>query len=238
MRFKILGVTLLAAQLFGVPTSAQDAGAAKKETAKPSKASVLLFETPHFSAFSKPTVLRYSFERQAKDEDDFTDQIDVKVDSIRENGRTDVSFDFFTGERQRPYTALSNFSGNPLVVVFLQREVWALSRKIGGLARYFRYRIRLAMRSNAMVEDHTIETGDGAVQGHKITITPYEKDRHRNRLGPYEFTKYEFVVSPEIPGSVYSITTIVPAQEKDAPPLVKEIAVFKEQRDHPGGTEQ
>ena len=238
MRFKILGVTLLAVPLFGVPASAQDTEAATAETGEPSKAAVLLFETPHLDAFSKPTVLRYAFERQATGEDGFTDRIDVKVDSIHGNGRTDVSFDFFTGKRERPYPTFSNFSGNPLVVVFLQREVWALSRKIGGQARYFRYRIRLAMRNNAEVEDHTIETGNGPVKGHKVTIKPYEKDRHRNRLGPYEFTTYEFVVSPDIPGSIYSITTTVPAQEKDAPPLVKETAVFQEKRDHPGGTDQ
>lgn len=238
MRFKFLGLTLLAVQLVGATASALGAETAKPEDAKPSKATVLLFETAHLGTFSKPAVLRYGFERQAKGEDGFTDQIDVKIDSIRDDGRTDVSFAFFTGKRERPYPAFSNFSGNPLVVVFMQREVWALSRKIGGLARYFRYRIRLALRGDAPVEDHDIDTKRGVVRGHKITIKPYEKDRHRNRLGPYEFTTYEFVVSEDIPGGVYSITTTVPAQEKDAAPLVKETVVFQEQRDHPGGTDQ
>ena len=238
MRFKILGVALIAAQCLAVPANAQDSGAAKTEAAAPSKATVLLFETSHFSSFSKPTVLRYGFERQATAGDGFTDRIDVKVDSIRGGGKTDVSFDFFTGKHARPYPKLSNFAGNPLVVVFLQREVWALSRKIGGQARYFRYRIRLAFRNNATVEDHSIDTGNGVMAGSKITITPYVKDRHRDRLGPYEFTKYEFVVSPDVPGGVYSITTTVPGQEKDAAPVIKETVVFQEQRDHPGGTEQ
>ena len=238
MRFEILGVTLVAAQLLGAPASAQDEGAAKAQAATPSKATVLLFETSHFSSFSKPTVLRYGFERQAAEGDGFADRIDVNVDAIRGGGKTDVSFGFFTGKRMRPYPKLDNFTGNPLVVVFLQREVWALSRKIRGQARYFRYRIRLAFRNNATVEEHNIDNGSGVMPGQKITITPYVKDRHRDRLGPYEFTKYEFVVSPEIPGGVYSITTTVPATDKDAPPLIKETVVFQEQRDHPGGTEQ
>lgn len=238
MRFKILGVALVAAQVLGVQASAQDTGAAKTETAAPSKATVLLFETSHFGSFSEPTVLRYGFERQAAAGDGFADRIDVNVDAIRGGGKTDVSFGFFTGKRIRPYPKLDNFAGNPLVVVFLQREVWALSRKIGGQARYFRYRIRLAFRNNATVEDQSIDTSNGVMAGQKITITPYVKDRHRDRLGPYEFTKYEFVVSPDVPGGVYSITTTVPSKEKDTPPLIKETVVFQEQRDHPGGTEQ
>lgn len=237
MRIKILCVALVVVQAITLAIAAQGAETAAPTDADVSQATMLLFQTPHLQDIARPTVLRYGFERQAKDEDGFADHIDVKIDAIRDDGRRDVSFAFFTGARARPYPALSNFSGNPVVIVFLQREVWALSRKIGGLARYFRYRIRLALRSNATVGNETIETEHGVLQAHKITIKPYENDRHRALLGPYEFTTYEFVVSPDVPGGIYSIKTTVPAGEKDAAPLVRETVVFNEQQDHPGATD-
>ena len=80
MRFKIFGVTLLAGLLFSAPAGAEDAEAAKAETGESSEAATLLFETPHFGTFSKPTVLRYDFERQAKGEEEGQYQFQVLGD--------------------------------------------------------------------------------------------------------------------------------------------------------------
>lgn len=194
-----------------------------------------LFERAHLEAITDPAILRYHFERLAAPDDSFTDVIDLKVEAIRDGGRRDTSFEFFTGARSRPYPPMSDFLGNPLVIVFLQRDVWALSRVRGGQARYFTYRIRQALRENAMVEEKTIQTDQGAIQAHAITIAPYKNDRYRTKLGQFEFKTYEFVVSKQIPGEIYMIRTRVPSADK-ADPLIEETVTFETLREYPGGT--
>lgn len=197
-----------------------------------------LFDRAHLDAITKPAVLRYRFERQAQQGESFSDIIDVKVDAVRDDGRRDTSFEFFTGPRRRPYPALPNFLGNPLVIVFLQRDVWALSRTRGGQARYFRYRIRQALRETATVEEKTIDTDQGPIQAHVITITPYKDDRYRTKLEQFEFKTYEFVVSKQIPGEIYMIRTRVPAtgaKDTGAGSLIEETVVFQDQRKHENG---
>lgn len=197
-----------------------------------------LFDRAHLAAITSPAVLRYRFERRAQQGESFTDIIEVKIDEVRDGGRRDTSFEFFTGSRRRPYPALPNFLGNPLVIVFLQRDVWALSRTRGGQARYFRYRIRQALRETAIVEEKTIDTDHGPIQVQAITITPYKDDRYRTKLAEFEFKTYEFVVSRQVPGEIYMIRTRVPsagAKDPGAEPLIEETVVFQDQRRHQDG---
>ena len=207
-------------------------------TPQPSAAVEYLFGRAHLAEITRPAVLRYSFVRKSVADDGFEDIIDLSIDAIKADGRRDTSFEFFTGERRRPYPSLPDFLGNPLVVVFLQRDVWALSRLRGGQARYFRYRIRQALRESAEVKAETIQTATGAIAAQRITITPYENDRYRRRLDQFEFKTYEFVVSDAIPGEIYMIRTVVPAAASsggDAKPLIEETVMFKEQLAHEEG---
>ncbi len=227
------GLVLLTGSLGNV--SAQSDGTASEQ---PSLAANYLFGRPHLSGITQPAVLRYRFARRSTADDGFEDTIDVRVDAIREAGRRDTSMVFFTDTRNRPYPDLTDFLGNPLVLMFLQRDVWDLSRTRGGQARYFRYRIRQALRETATVEAETIETALGTIEGHRITITPYENDRYRRRLDQFEFKTYEFVVSDDVPGEIYMIRTVVPATASagaGAPPLIEETVVFEKQLVHRNG---
>lgn len=191
-----------------------------------------LFERVHLGAITAPAILRYRFVRTSVAEDGFEDTIDVRIDRIGDGGRRDTSFEFFTGERRRPYPSMSDFVGNPLVAVFLQRDVWELSRLRGGQARYFRHRIREALRDKAEVTSETIQTATGPITAKRITITPYKDDRYRRRLDQFEFKAYEFVVSEDIPGEIYMIRTLVPGKEVDGkptPPLIEETVTFERQ---------
>jgi len=207
----------------------------KQANSSATLATEYLFQRAHLGKIMDPAVLRYKFERRAEPADSFTDVIDLKVENIRDDGRRDTSFEFFTGPRSRPYPAMSDFFGNPLVIVFLQRDVWALSRARGGQARYFTYRIRQALREAAKVEKKTIQTDLGAIAVHSITIAPYKDDRYRRKLGQFEFKTYEFVVSQQVPGEIYMIRTLVPSADKTAP-MIEETVTFENLRKFPGGT--
>ncbi len=205
---------------------------------QPSLAATYLFDRPHLGEITKPAVLRYKFARKSELDDGFEDTIDVSINAIGKGGRRDTSMVFFTGTRQRPYPDLTDFLGNPIVIMFLQRDVWELSRTRGGQARYFRYRIRQALREAATVEPMTIQTAAGPVDAQRISIKPYENDRYRRRLDEFEFKTYEFVVSADVPGEIYMIRTVVPAAASkgaDAPALVEETAVFDQTLEHSNG---
>lgn len=211
----------------GVSANAKEQAALAR---KLSPAEALLFDRPHLLKIEKPSVLNYRFKRKTTADDGFEDFVRVKIDRIKKNGARDVSFEFLTGNRQRPYGTAEDLRGNPLVMLFLNYDIWAQSRAIGGKANYFRNRIRDALRDTAKVEDVTVQRPDGPIKAQKITIEPYLKDRYKDRFKEYQFKIYEFIMSPDIMGEVVNVRTIVPAKnadKKDAQPLIEESLTFE-----------
>jgi hypothetical protein len=72
------------------------------ETAPLTPAQTIIFNTPHLKDITGPTTLNYRFERKSAFKDGFTDDVKVNIDRILEDGSKDVSFDFFSGDRNRP----------------------------------------------------------------------------------------------------------------------------------------
>lgn len=122
--------------LLGSPAPAQEKG---KPVLEVNNAQKYLLLDDHLKNISKPVTLRYKFERKAEKSDSFTDVIDLKIIKVREDGAKDISFDFFTGERRRPYSDVSNFRTNALFMVFITRDIWIMARDSGGHANQANY---------------------------------------------------------------------------------------------------
>lgn len=185
------------------------------ETFTLSQAQTLIFNRPHLAAISQPTVLRYSFERKGQLSDDFKDEVKVKIDRIQPDGAKDVSFDVFTGERNKYYPPVEHFRGNPLVMIMLQRDVYDMKRLWNGNANYYRNKIRYAFHDSAEVSDVTVEGPNGPIKGQKVVVRPFAKEpASRPEQAIAHDKRYEFVVSPDVPGEIYSVTMVTPARDQ------------------------
>lgn len=195
-----------------------------------SEAQKIIFDTPQLAGITSPTTLKYRFERKGQLKDDFSDEVKLKVSNINADGTRDVAFDFFTGNRRRAYPAIEHFHGNPLSMIYLQRDATELAKFTGGNMNFFRVSILYGFHDLAQVSDAEINGPNGTIRGKKVTLRPYEKAKRGGQLGPIEKKSYEFIVSPEIPGQIYSIRTVVPPPDgaaAEAPNTVEESLTFE-----------
>ncbi len=73
------------------------AGAARADY---SPAQLALFDTAHLANLNEPLLVDYAFSKSGSLEDGFTDKVLMTVTEILPDGRKNLSFQFFTGERR------------------------------------------------------------------------------------------------------------------------------------------
>jgi len=86
-------------------------------------AQVALFDTPHLESIAEPMALTYDFSHHAAEGEAFDDRVRMTVTEVGADGRKNLSFEYLSGSRQRPFAAIEGFRGNPLIMLFLQHDV-------------------------------------------------------------------------------------------------------------------
>lgn len=190
-------------------------------------AQLALFDTPHLENVTKPATLAYDFRHRSSAVENYDDQVEMIVKAVRPDGAKDIDFRYLTGQRQRPYGTLEGFRGNPLIMLFLQRDVDQMAEKLGGGSGYLRNRIRFAFRDGAAVEETTVELGGKAMPATRVVIQPYADDTNGERLPFFEEKTYEFLLAPDVPGGLYRIRAFIPAPSGGSP-VAEDSLTFRE----------
>lgn len=180
-------------------------------------AQIALFDTPHLESIAEPVALTYDFSHDAAEGEAFEDRVRMIVTEVGADGRKNLSFEYLSGSRQRPFAAIEGFRGNPLIMLFLQHDVEEMRQATGGPNGYFRNRIRNAFRDGAKVEALTVEHADKTLAARRITIRPFAADPNRDRFPEFAEKWYEFILVPEIPGGLYRIRSVVPSGSGGVP---------------------
>jgi hypothetical protein len=215
-------ISLLTACLLVVTTSI---------TAAPgfSEINNVLFDTAHLDNIEQPGVITYQYSKESIVEDAREDTIKVNVSNIRNTGRRDLAFEFFTGAHKRPYEAMENQRGNGVFVLFLEFDVHEMKRLTGGEWRYFQRKLRWSFAEGADKKEVDINYDGKTVKGMQYIVQPYINDPKNSRYKLYAGKYYIFTLSEEIPGEIYQIRTVVPDgdtwQEGD-PVLMDESVTF------------
>ena len=106
-----------------------------------------LFAADPMRAIKAPVKLEYDFAmRGATIDPPFTSHVEMDVRTVRPDGTKEVWFDMFEGANRRAFGPVSANDQNPLVIVFLQRDVAEMQNLTGGAAGYFQTQIRRALR--------------------------------------------------------------------------------------------
>lgn len=188
----------------------------------------LLFEAKHIEGLEKGAELRYRFERKVSDEKllgaPFSDGISIKVAEVTESGRQ-LLMQIFTGERARDPQNIPDFTGNPLLVLFLDRCVNNYSLLGGGDKPYLKGAFRKSLLDKAKVEPAKIAYAGQTVDGFKITIVPYAGDRNAAKMQGYEHSKFTFVVSPAVPGHFVELSSVVESTQDKLPRIEERMAI-------------
>ena len=173
-----------------------------------------LFDKAHLKNISEPGILHYQYTKESFIDGEREDTIDMTVTNIRNTGRKDTSFEFFTGKYKRPYQDRNNQQGNGVFVLYLEFDIREMDRLTGGDWAYFQRKIRWALAKGAVKKEIEFEYQGQSVKGYRNIIQPFANDPRKDRYSLYANKYYIFTMSEEIPGEIYQIRTIVPDGKK------------------------
>ena len=214
-----LRVTLAVAALLASATPAP--AAAETVTGR-------VFDAGLMADVRQPTVLRYRYELHGQDiEPPFTGQVEMDVREVAADGQKSVFFDMFEGPNRRQFGPMAANAQNPLVIVFLQRDVSQMANLTGGAAGYFQQQIRKAFNQPAEAEPVEVELDGRKVQGTRLVIRPFRDDPNVARFPKFKDKAYEFVVADGVPGGLYRVASRVP-DPQDGHLILEESVTFAE----------
>jgi len=206
-----------------------DSGRVDPDEYKFSNAENKLWTDKHLLNIVQPARLHYEFEKTGSYEDGFIDDVYLDIVKINEDGTRDAVLDFFSDEQKQMVAPsnVKNITGNPVIGIYLQGDVYEMSRFTEGNWKYFHRQIKLAIANSNTSEHVTIELEGKQYQSEKIVIYPYENIKQKSRLKEFSDKRYEFILSDEIPGKLYQIRTVINDTENPDVPLVEEVLTLK-----------
>lgn len=197
---------------------------------KHSDAEKLLFETDHLKKFTKPAILHYSFVKGGTLEQSFQDGVDISVDKIMPDGGKNITAQFLSGPNKINFPPTEEARSNPVLLLFLERDIREMKRLTGGQPSYFRKRIRIALADHADVRPVKFVFDGKEINGQEIKITPYVNDELKERFGKHVGKYYLFTLSNQIPGWVYQLRCVTPDIQSGGSsgehPLIEETLTF------------
>lgn len=193
------------------------------------EAAAMLFDAKHLAGVAKGDALVYRFERTVTDAktlgEPFTDDIRVDIVSEDPSGTREVAVKVFTGERGRPEQRITGMTGNPVLVVFLDRAVNNLSMLAGGNRPYLKQRVKMGLANGAKVETVEIDYKGKTVKGNRITVMPFVGDPNALKMMGYDGAKFQIVVSDVVPGHMVAFASVYESPTQGSPRLEEKITL-------------
>lgn len=204
---------------------------AAPSSAAPTTPSVvdMLFERQHLGNVPAGQELVYRFERVVTRPDllgqPFDDAVKVAVRKVAADETREVEVAVFSGERARAPQVIDGLTGNPILVVFLDRSVASYMAIAGGKLPYLKARFRDALREGGRMEPVKVKLGDRTVDAVKVTITPYAADPNAGRMQGYQNARFSLVVSEAVPGHFVEMIASYDNADAAAPRLEERLAM-------------
>ena len=189
-----------------------------------------VFDAGLLAGVQQPTLFRYRYEMQGQAVNPpFTSHIEMDVREVADDGQKAVYFDMFEGPNRRQFGPTTAQDQNPLVLVFLQRDVTQMANLTGGAGVYFQQQIRKAFNDPVEAEAIEVEIGDRKLPASRLVIRPFQNDPSIERFPKFKDKAYEFVVAPDVPGGIYRLASRTP-DPADGHLILEESVTFEEAR--------
>jgi len=209
--------TLVSATETPAPTQAN-------ATAAPSAAD-LLFEQPQMKNAAPGSTITYDYLRRSGIAKGpfgapLQDTVTIKVEPGKQPDGRNMDVAMFSGLNRRPAGPFEDMVGNPIVPLFLENHVMALSKVLEANPRYLKLAIRKGMREKATVTPVKIPFDGKQVDAYRIEMQPFLGDPMGERMRGLENLTYTFVTSPSVPGEIVSMEAV--SKTKDGGELLEE----------------
>ncbi|MES9970418.1 MAG: hypothetical protein ABW092_10330 [Candidatus Thiodiazotropha sp.] len=186
----------------------------------------LIFFKDHLKGVPKGSQIDYNFKSTTKDADSFNDKIEIKVVDVIEEGKRDLEFNFLSGKNHIDFSPAKSYSGNPVIIHFLERDISQMAKNTDGNIGFFRNRIRDSFKKPVEVRDIKFQLNGKEISGTEVVVTPFVADPYADNFKLYVNKRYEFIFSEQVPGGIYRIHTKVPSEKGDSV-LIDEDMTFR-----------
>jgi hypothetical protein len=170
-----------------------------------------LFLDNHLANLPAKAVLRYAYAKTGSLEAPQDGSVILSVSPSADASAHKASVEFSSGTQKVALPVIDAASANPVILFFLERDVHEMQRRTSGQASYFRKRVRMALANAAEIEPATFEFAGKRVNGQQITVHPYRGDPLHARFEKLTEKSYVFLLSDDIPGTLYQMRTVVEA---------------------------
>lgn len=169
-----------------------------------SSANVSLFIEEHLEPINQPSRIYYKFEKESTLEDSFKGNVVLNIVKIDEDGKKYITFRYLKGRNKVRYPPQIGAKGNPVFMLFFERDARDMQRLTGGNALFFRSRIRHAIAATD-IKESSFEFDDKIYQSKEIIFRPFTETKLKNRVSRYQQKKFTVILSDDIPGGIFKI---------------------------------
>jgi hypothetical protein len=188
-----------------------------------------LFETPHLDNLAQGAHVVYRLQRTVSDAQllgqPWSDDIKLDIRKVEGDGKREVVMQIFSGERAREPQDITDMTGNPLLVLFLDRCVKNFNQVAGGNPPYLKNAFRTALREKAKIEPVKFDFDGHTVDGYRVFVQPYIDDANAPKMQGYEGSRFSIVVSDAVPGRFAELVSNIENKDEKIPKLEERITV-------------
>jgi len=190
-----------------------------------STANIALFIDEHLDKINEPSRIFYRFQKESTREDNFIGNVVLNIVKVADDNTKHITFRYLKGRNKVRFPPQIGAKGNPVFMLFFERDSRDMQRLTGGNALFFRSRIRHTIAATD-VKDVEINFKNETIKGKEISFQPFTKTELKNRVSRYKTKKFRITMSDNIPGYIYKIETFIKDLE-DPDDMVKETLEYQ-----------
>ena len=173
-----------------------------------SSANIALFIDEHLKKINEPSRIYYKFIKESTREDNFKGNVVLNIVKIDDDKTKHITFRYLKGRNKVRFPPQVGAKGNPVFMLFFERDARDMQRLTGGNALFFRSRIRHSIAATD-VEDVEFNFNGEKYSGKQVSFQPFLETELKNRVSRYKTKKFIVTMSENIPGFIYKIETYI-----------------------------
>ena len=190
-----------------------------------SSANIALFIDEHLKTITEPSRIYYKFSKESTREDSFTGNVVLNIVKVEDDNTKHITFRYLKGRNKVRFPPQIGAKGNPVFMLFFERDARDMQRLTGGNALFFRSRIRHTIAATE-IKDVELEFQGDKFSGKQISFQPFLETKLKNRVSRYKTKKFVLTMSENIPGFIFKIETYIKDLD-DPSDMVKEILQYQ-----------
>jgi len=190
-----------------------------------STANIALFIDEHLKTITEPSRIYYKFSKESTREDNFLGNVVLNIIKVENDNTKHITFRYLKGRNKVRFPPQIGAKGNPVFMLFFERDARDMQRLTGGNALFFRSRIRHTIAATE-IKDVELEFQGNKLVGKQISFQPFLETKLKNRVSRYKTKKFVLTMSEEIPGFIFKIETYIKDLD-DPTDKVKEILQYQ-----------